>query len=137
MYSNILVPVEFTDRDEPSVKQALRIVKKRGGTITLLHVIEKLDLPDDEMEEFYKRLATRARRRMRRLVENVKTSADVRFETRYGRRARAIVDHVGDNNIDLVIMASHRIEPGDPPSAWMTISHQVAIFAGCSVMLLR
>ena len=61
----------------------------------------------------------------------------MRYETTYGRRVRAILDHVLDHENDLVVISSDRIEPGDPPSSWMTISHQVALFADCSVMLVR
>lgn len=138
MYKNILVPVDLTDKNTPAVEEALRLAGRRNATVTLLHVIETLDLPFDEIEDFYKQLAAKARRKLRQLGEKASgRGVELRYETTYGRRVRAILDHVLDHKNDLVVITSDRIKPGDPPSSWMTISHQVALFADCSVMILR
>ena len=138
MYKNILVPVDLTDKNLPAVEEALRLSSRRNATITLLHVIETLDLPFEEIEEFYKQLAAKARRKLRHLGKQVSgRGVEMRYETTYGRRVRAILDHIVDHENDLVVITSDRIEPGDPASSWMTISHQVALFAECSVMLVR
>ena len=138
MYKNILVPVDLTDKNAAAVEEALRLAAGKGTTITLLHVIETLDLPFEEIEDFYKQLATKARRKLRQLGKLASgRGPELRYETTYGRRVRAILDHAIDHDIDLVVITSHQIEHGDPPSSWMTISHQVALFANCSVMVLR
>ena len=138
MYKNILVPVDLTDKNAAAVEEAIRLAAGKGTTITLLHVIETLDLPFEEIEDFYKQLATKARRKLRQLGKRASgRGPELRYETTYGRRVRAILDHVIDHNIDLVVITSHQIEPGDPPTSWMTISHQVTLFANCSVMVLR
>jgi nucleotide-binding universal stress UspA family protein len=138
MYKNILVPVDLTDKNLPAVEEALRMAARKGAFITLLHVIETLDIPFEEIEDFYKQLASKARRKLRQLGKHASgRGPELRYETTYGRRVRAILDHVVDHENDLVVITSDRIEPGDPPSSWMTISHQVALFADCSVLVVR
>lgn len=138
MYKNILVPVDLTDKNSAAVEEALRMARRGNATITLLHVIETLDLPFEEIEDFYKQLAAKARRKLRQLGKEASgRGPELRYETTYGRRARAILDHIVDHEIDLVVITSHRVEPDDPPSSWMTLSHQIALLASCSVMMLR
>lgn len=138
MYQNILVPVDLTDKNAIAVEHALKLADRGKSTVTLLHVIETLDLPFEEVEDFYKQLASKARRKLRQLGKMASgRGPELRYETSYGRRARAILDHIVDHENDLVVITSHRVEPGDPPSTWMTISHQVALLANCSVLVLR
>ena len=138
MYTNTLVPVDLTDKDGFAVEQALLLTDPDGGTITLLHVIETLDLPFEEIEEFYEQLAAKARRKLEQLGKQASgRGPELRYETSFGRRTRAILDHIHDQENDLVVVTSHRIEPGDAPSSWMSISHQVALFSNCTVLVLR
>jgi nucleotide-binding universal stress UspA family protein len=138
MYKNILVPVDLTDKNLPAVEEALRLASRKNATITLLHVIETLDLPFEEIEDFYRQLAAKARRKLRHLGKQAAgRGVEMRYETTYGRRVHAILDHILDHRNDLVVITSDRIEPGDPASSWISISHQVALFADCSVMMVR
>ena len=55
----------------------------------------------------------------------------------YGHRAPGIVDAAIANRSDLIIMASHRIDPDRPGHDWATISYGVAVLAPCHVLLLK
>jgi len=47
------------------------------------------------------------------------------------------VDAAIDSKADLIIMASHRIDPDRPGHDWSTISYGVAILAPCDVLLVK
>jgi nucleotide-binding universal stress UspA family protein len=54
----------------------------------------------------------------------------------YGKRAKEIVDFAVQHRSDLVIMASHRIDPDRPGHGW-SISYTVAIMSPCPVLLVK
>ena len=63
VYRRILVPVELSDKDLRAVEaaRALARANDEGDTeVALLHVIETLDLPFEELEDFYSKLESRA-----------------------------------------------------------------------------
>ncbi len=64
MFQRMLVPVDLTQKNAHAVETARDLAAERGGTVTLLHVIETLNLPFEELEGFYARLEEKARRAM-------------------------------------------------------------------------
>lgn len=137
MFQKILVPVDFTEKNHAALETAASLVRRSGGELILLHVIEELDLPFEEVEDFYARLETEARKDMdgflgRVVDEGVPASGQVT----YGKRAPEIVEFAETRDVELVVMTSHRVSPRKD-ERFMTISHQVAIFAPCPVLLLR
>ena len=67
MFDHVLVPVDLTDRNRRALEAASRLAGE-DGEVTLLHVIETLDLPFDELEDFYQRLHDRAQVEMDQMV---------------------------------------------------------------------
>jgi len=55
----------------------------------------------------------------------------------YGHRSKEIVNYAIENRVDLIIMASHRIDPDRPGYDWSSISYAVAILAPCPVLLAK
>jgi nucleotide-binding universal stress UspA family protein len=55
----------------------------------------------------------------------------------FGHRAPGIVEVAIANQSDLIVMASHRIDPDRPGHDWATISYGVAVLAPCHVLLLK
>ena len=55
----------------------------------------------------------------------------------YGRRAEEIVDFAAEEDSDLIILSSHRIDLENPGSSWTTLSYKVAILAQCPVLLVK
>ena len=63
MFRRILVPIELSDKDLRAVEAARSLARsnEEGDTeVALLHVIETLDLPFEELEDFYGKLESRA-----------------------------------------------------------------------------
>lgn len=138
MFQRILVPVDLTQKNTHAVETARDLAAESGGTVTLLHVIETLDLPFEELEGFYARLEEKARRAMEEMAKPLQ-EAGLSFARRvsYGRRAEEIVDFAAEEDSDLIILSSHRIDLENPGSSWTTLSYKVAILAQCPVLLVK
>jgi nucleotide-binding universal stress UspA family protein len=138
MFRNLLVPVDLTDRPRPALKIATELAGMHGGQVTLLHVIELIEGASfDEEREFYLRLEQNAREHLDRLAELPDPQpCPIRCEVTYGRRAEGIVRYAAENEIDLIVLPSHRIDPDDP-SGWGTLSYKVSIVAPCPVLLVK
>ncbi|MBT8402122.1 MAG: universal stress protein [Rhodothermia bacterium] len=136
-YRRILLPIDLTDKNRQAVKQAIEMVDRNDGSITLLHVVETLDLPYEEMQDFYEQLADTASRKMEEIISQDMSGIQALYEVVFGRRTRSILSFATENESDVIILSSRRFDPNDDGSAVMTISHQVSIFAPCSVVLLK
>lgn len=138
MFRNILVPVDITPKNRRAVEVARDLAVSSGGRVTLVHVIETLDLPFEELEEFYDRLEARATRDMEALSAPLRES-DVPFggHVLYGERDRKVVEFATREGADLIVLDSHRVEPGRPGRGMATLSYRVAILAPCPVLLVK
>lgn len=138
MFRKILVPVDITPKNRRAVEVARDLALASGGGVTLLHVIETLDLPFEELREFYDRLQDRATHDMEDLSGPLR-EAEVPFEGHvlYGERDRKIVEFATREGSDLIVLDSHRIEPGRPGRGITTLSYRVAILAPCPVLLVK
>lgn len=138
MFRKILVPVDLTEKNVRAVEVAGELARERGGTVTILHVIETLDAPFEELEDFYQRLEETARTHLSGLAKPLRTAAIPHdFGISYGKRAPEIVIYSQENDIDLIVITSHRVDPEDATRGFMTISHQVAVVAPCAVLVLK
>lgn len=142
MFRKILVPVDFTDKNEVALSSAIEIAgrsEETSGEVTLLHVIETIEhIEFDEMSDFYRGLETRATAKLFALEDRFK-AADVRVhhDVVYGKRAESIVRYAEDHGMDLMILSSHKVDKDHPALGWGTISYRIAIVARCPVLLVK
>lgn len=137
MFQHVLVPVDLTDRNRRALDTAARLAGE-DGEVTLLHVIETLDLPFDELEDFYQRLHDRAHVGMDQMAEPLSVRGlTVIQRVSYGSRLREILGHAEQNLTDLIVMSSRRLEPSEAPTGFATLSHQVAILSQIPVLLVK
>ena len=139
MFKSILLPVDLSDRARRAVDFARRFASLHDGSVILLHVIETIrDVPFEDLEEFYRRLEGKARTGMSELGEPLRQAGlEVEQIITYGRRTQEIVAHARNHAVDLILLASRRLDPADPSAAWASISHQVALLADCPVLLIK
>ena len=138
MFTNVLVPVDLTEKNARAVEVALELALSAAGRVTLLHVIETIDLPFDELEEFYSRLEEKAASGMEELARPMhERGLEVERCVAYGSRSREIVRHTEEHGSDLIVMSSRRVDPENPTQDWATVSHKVAILARCPVLLVK
>jgi nucleotide-binding universal stress UspA family protein len=141
MFRKILLPVDFTAKNEAALSSALEIAG-RGETaseITLLHVIEAIEhLEPGEMADFYRSLETRATARLFALQERFKEAGvAVRQDLLIGRRAETIVRYAEDREMDLVILSSHKVDRDHPALGLGTLSYRIGIVVRCPVLLVK
>ena len=137
MFDTVLVPVDLTDKNHRAIEVACALAAP-GGTVTALHVIEMIDAPFEELEDFYKRLEEQARERMNAMCQPFRDSrATIQELVVYGRRAPEIVRYAQEHSVDLIVITSHRMDPDHPERGFMTISHQIALVAPGPVLVLR
>jgi nucleotide-binding universal stress UspA family protein len=142
MFERILVPVDVSEKSLTALRRAVEIARQAGpgvATVTLLHVIETIQgIEFGDLEDFYRELENKARRVMDDWCREVGSDA-VRIDrlVLYGRRTAEVLRVAGDRASDLIVVTSHRVDAEHPGGSLGTISHQIGMLAGCSVLLLR
>jgi len=143
MFRKILVPVDFTEKNQAAIQAALEVVgSHEEAEIHLLHVIEKIEhVDDEEMKDFYRDLENRAVAKLTRLEEQGRAAASasthVFHDLQIGKRAEAVLRYAEDREMDLIILSSHKVDRDHPALGWGTISYRIAIVARCPVLLVK
>ncbi len=107
----ILVPIDTSPLSEEAVPQALRLSKALGLPVRLFTVVDNVvanavtDYADKEGIDIYRAVDAYFDRLLHSLAD---LGVDVSFAFEPGiHAADVILDYIDDNNIDLVVMASH------------------------------
>jgi universal stress protein A len=140
MFNHILIPVDFSEQTLATVHLAQRMASLDGGHLTLLHVIELIadSSPEGELKGFYKELEAQAQRKFEALLaEATEDGYHIASTIRYGNRVEEILAYADENNVNLIVMLSHKIDPADPTQHWGTISQKIGLLAQCPVLLVR
>lgn len=139
MFKKILVPTGLADKNENAIRAALDLARQNGGQICLLHILEKLGgEPDGETEAFYQKLAEQADRTLSQWQLRFQAEfSGVQIEKNIlvGKRVGEIISFCESGGFDLIVMASRSISTEHQPFG--TLSHQVALFAPVSVLMVR
>ena len=139
LFQHILVPVDFSEKNLSAIDVARRIARQGGARVTLLHVIEFIDFPDDdEIASFYDKLRAHSEQEMDKLLALFDGEAfDVGVETIVNHRSKGIALYAAENDVDLIVMSSHPFDPNRPTEGLGTISYQVSALCRCSIMLIK
>jgi len=135
MYKNILVPVSFeADRNAQGAMEIAKALRAEGGSITCLHVLEQLPkyateyLPEGHLEAAKADVVEG----LKSLVEGVDNATTVVVD---GHSSRTILAHADNNDVDLIIVASH--QPGMQDYLLGSTAAKVVRHAKCAVHVLR
>jgi nucleotide-binding universal stress UspA family protein len=139
MFRRILVPIDLTEKSLAAVDLAYELTTHYGASVFLLHVIETVEhVQFDELKPFYQRLEASANKGLMEFSERfISQNLPVERALVYGHRTQEIINYAMANSIDLIIMASHRIDPDRPGHDWSSISYSVAVLSPCAVMLVK
>lgn len=139
MFTNILVPTDFTKKSHTALDIALKISKEEKFTVTLLHVIETIDDADgEEFDEFYGKLKEKAQKKIDEMAGFYPDSAaSIVKEILFGNRVREIVKFAHEKSMDLIVLSSHRIDRMEAAADWATISYKVGILAQSPVLIVK
>jgi len=138
-FRHILVPTDLTERTERALQLAGQLASRAGGRVTLIHVTETIPgLSPEEVKPFYERLERRAHKAMEGLTRRARADAPAAAGILVrGRRAEEIVKYAAATDVDLIVLASHRVNPSLVDRDWGTISYKVGILAQCPVLLVK
>jgi universal stress protein F len=139
MFRNILIPLDLSTKAQITVDTAVAVAQSDSPRVTLLHVIETIqDLAADEMEDFYRALRERATETLAHWADHLEQRGfQVQSEIVVGKRALEITHLAEELGCDLIILRSHRVDPDSPTGEIGTISHQVAVLSGCTVLMMK
>jgi len=138
-FQHILIPVDFTEKNLPALEISVDLALANRARVTLLHVIETIDVePDAEMEQFYARLESRADSELERLSQPfVAAGLAIDRKIRFGKRLPEIVTDAVERKVDLIVMSSHKPDLEKPMQTWATLSYQVSVICPCPVLLVK
>ena len=139
LFKHIVVPLDFTEKNNTALKFALRLAKQNGSRVTLLHVIETIEYAEDgELAAFYESLKKQARENLATCGEQFRTAEVPAVEkVVLGKRAPGIVSYALQQDADLIVLSSHKVDLNDNSRGWATLSYQVSILCQCPVMLVK
>jgi universal stress protein F len=135
MYRNILVPVAFEkDSDPDRALQVARALAEPDARITVLHVMEESPpyaisyIPEPDLME----LRNALQNELRRIAEGIEGGRGLLIE---GHAGRSILEWATDNDVDCIVIASHR--PGLRDYFLGSTASHVVRHAACAVHVLR
>lgn len=139
MFDTLLLPVDMSRTNEHVLRRARDLATPDHTRVVLLHVIETLqDEEPGEMDDFYEELRVEAEEKMEGWATPlVESNFDVETVIAYGQRGPEIIRMAEDEDADLVVLRSRILDRDDEDATVGTVSHQVAVFAPCSVHLVR
>ena len=141
MFQRILVPVDLTEKSVTAVDMAYELAAQSGAEVVLLYVIQTIEHVEFEFEElkpFYDRLESSARKGLQEFSERfVANKLRIDQAIVCGQGTKEIIDFAIRSRTDLIVMASHRIDPDRPGHDWSSISYAVAILSPCPVLLVK
>jgi len=101
LFTNILVPIDFSDNSKNALKEAGILAKKHNGKLTLIHVINMNTTPTGQMNE----AKTAIHKELNELCEEMELEAEVKVDK--GIPAEGIVKDIEDNGYSICIMGTH------------------------------
>jgi len=141
-FQNILVPVDFTEKNWASLDIAFETAVHNEATVTILHVIELIDDGDfdgdSDVKEFYRRLEERSNRELETMSQRfVEAGVEVQLKVRFGKRVAEIVKYSIEHASDLLVMSSHPLVDRNPSASIVTLSYQVSLLCECPILLVK
>ena len=139
VFHHILIPTDLSGRTTRAVDMARDLGQPAGARITLFHVIETVSGADyDEFGSFYRELEGRASGHLAALAARFEGSGlEVARIVVCGKPAGEIVRFAVDEQVELIVLASHRIDLSRPGHGWGTLSYKIGVLAPCHVLLVK
>jgi len=139
LFKNILVPLDFTVKNKAAIDVSLELAKQNNSRLILMHVIETIDgLDDGDIQDLYDKLRSSATTKLETIANPLRAeNLQVDIEIGIGKRGQEIVRYAMAQDVDLVILNSHKVGLDDPVRNWATLSYQVSIICPCPVLLVK
>ena len=138
IFSEILVPVDFSEASELALTHAKRLAEVYGSKVHLVHVMEDSFLYAQDVSEAYRApFEKEAKDKLRELLTDEEfENLDVQIGLTSGKAFAAIIDYAKTHSCDLIVIASH----GRGAAAHMiigSVAENVLRTAHCPVYVVR
>jgi nucleotide-binding universal stress UspA family protein len=140
---NILFPTDFSEGSAQALQYAVDMSKRYGAKLYVVHVIYDIAkatgwyVPHVSMDEMYKDIQEGAKKELERFgVEELAGVKNVERRVITGVPHEEIINFVGANKIDLVIMGTHG-RKGIDKILFGSTAAQVVRHAPCPVLTVR
>lgn len=139
MFKHILVPLDLSGQNQRALSATLELAQLGRARVTLLHVIQRIEhISVAEVRDFYDGLQKLAQKKVAAVARKLAAKKiDVRAAVFVGTPAEEIVKYAAANRVDLIVLASHKINPSRSARSWGTTSYKVGILCHCPVMLVK
>ena len=134
MYSKVLVPMALDHGISPQTMEVAKALISDGGEIIALHVYEA---PQASVSVYLDEEVVKAgyEAARERLQDKIAGAEGVTAIMAKGHTARTIIDYADDNNVDCIVVGSHK--PGLRDYLLGSTAARVVRHAGCAVHVLR
>lgn len=153
MISNIIVTDDATESSEKAISKAVELTKQLKARLTLLHVIDNIEIPaslilgNDEVliegarSTIGKSLEKGWNKRAKDLIEKLKNDKDIlEIDSKClsGNAAEKILEFSNTNKIDIIVMgASRRLKGMSKIKALGSVTRKVSELANCPVLIVH
>ena len=139
MFTHLLIPVDFTQKNDAAIQVATELAIRDAARVTLLHVIETIDNTEsEEFANFYELLREKSTTQMASVAAPLEAAGiEVLQRIAFGKPLAEVVRESVDEPIDLVVVSSHKVEAARGASGWGTLSYQLSVLCPCPVLLVK
>ncbi|MCF7803417.1 MAG: universal stress protein [Candidatus Marinimicrobia bacterium] len=140
---NILYTTDFSEYSKYALPYAVEMVEKFNGTLHCMYVVEPINAPVDfgwtqvnyaELEENHTEHAKKSLDSI--IEEDVPAGIPTRSEVRLGRSFKEIIDYARENDIDMIVMATHGLS-GLSHILFGSTTEKVVRKSPCPVLTIR
>jgi nucleotide-binding universal stress UspA family protein len=139
MYRKILLPLDLADDHQRVIATACELARPAKAEILLLHVVQTIPgLPMDTEHDFYGELESSSQKFLDKVSKMI-TDQEIKTSLRIlkGNRGEQVLDYAAENQVDLIMMRSPRINPESARSGVGSLSWKMGLLAPCDVLLVR
>jgi nucleotide-binding universal stress UspA family protein len=145
MYNIIAVPLDGSPLAECVIPHIEALAKSSNCEVQLITVIEPVEIPtrgkialsDDDIKQIHKEMEKDAHTYLDQIVNRLKRSGiKSRPVILAGKPAESLIEYVHNNNIDLLVMATHG-RSGLTKLFWGSIAEKVIRAVNVPVLLVK
>lgn len=142
-FSKILVPTDFSESARYALPYAIDLAKKYQASLHILHVVEPIVAPVDfawgtySYPDIEKQLSGYVEQSLEKIIqEQIPEEIKTESTNLHGKPWREIISFAKDQNMDLIVMATHGLS-GLSHALYGSTSEKVIRKAHCPVLTVR
>lgn len=142
-FSKILVPTDFSESATYALPFAIDLAQKYGASLCIMHVVEPIVAPVDfawgtySYPDIEKQLSGYVEETLHKLVaDQIPAGIKTEVANLHGKPWREIVSFARENDIDLIVLATHGLS-GLSHALYGSTAEKVIRKAHCPVLTVR